>query len=186
MQRIHPPTHTSPFLFLATTDFQKKFPGAIKSAKVGFMSPLSSPRIKNPNYRQVCSGQSGHVEVLNVELNDPSKYFEELVRFFFTFHDPTLKDRQGNDVGFQYSSWIFCDGDEQFQIAKKVKEELQVALDRRVVTAFTNRKVETQITDLSSFTEAHAEHQEYLFKNPNGYCNHRIRLKKWYELKEKQ
>jgi peptide-methionine (S)-S-oxide reductase len=166
-------------------DFQKRFPGAVKKARVGFMSPLRSPRIKNPTYEQVCTGQSGHVEVLYVELNDPSKHFEELCRFFFTFHDPTLKNRQGNDAGFQYSSWIFCGDNEQFQIAQKVKRALQVAIDRKVITAYVNSGVQTQITDLSEFTEAHAAHQEYLFKNPNGYCNHRIRVTKWYELKEK-
>jgi peptide-methionine (S)-S-oxide reductase len=170
---------------LCPSDFQKEFPGAIKKARVGFMSPLQSTRIKNPTYKQVCTGQSGHVEVLYVELNDPSRHFEELCRFFFTFHDPTLKERQGNDVGFQYSSWIFCGDDEQFQIAEKVKEELQIAIDRRIVTQFFNKTVQTQITKLSEFTEAHAAHQEYLSKNPNGYCNHRIRLRKWNVLKEK-
>mmetsp|Transcript_19944 Transcript_19944/g.32199 ORF Transcript_19944/g.32199 Transcript_19944/m.32199 type:complete len:195 (+) Transcript_19944:347-931(+) len=172
--------------FLYFLDFQKQFPGAIKKALVGFVSPLASPRIKNPTYKQVCTGESGHVEVLYVELNNPSKHFEELCRFFFTFHDPTLKNRQGNDVGFQYSSWIFCDDKEQFQIAQKVRNELQVAMDQKVVTAFSNRQVETQLADLSEFTQAHTEHQEYLFKNPNGYCNHRIRLKQWYELKKKK
>jgi peptide-methionine (S)-S-oxide reductase len=166
-----------------TTDFQKKFPGAIKEATVGFMSPEDKPRIKSPNYKQVCTGQSGHVEVLYVELNDPKKHFEELCRFFFTFHDPTLINRQGHDRGFQYSSSIFCDDDEQFEIAKKVKEELQGALDLGVVKAFESRKVETQIFPLKEFTAAEAEHQEYLFKNPKGYCNHRIRMKEWYELK---
>ena len=148
------------------------------------MSPLKVPRIKNPTYEQVCSGTSGHVEVLYVELNEPQKHFEELCRFFFTFHDPTLKDRQGNDRGFQYSSWIFCADDEQLKIANKVKMELQGAIELRAVTAFQGRKVETQIGPLHEFTEALAEHQEYLFKHPNGYCNHRIRMKEWYELKD--
>jgi peptide-methionine (S)-S-oxide reductase len=170
---------------LYLSDFQKEFPGAIKKARVGFMSPLQSPRIKNPTYKQVCTGKSGHIEVLHVELIDPSRHFEELCRFFFTFHDPTLKVRQGNDVGFQYSSWIFCADNEQFQIAKKVKNELQVAIDREIVSQFVNRTVETQLTKLSEFTEAQAAHQEYLSKNPNGHCNHRIRLRKWYVIEEK-
>lgn len=164
-------------------DFQKKFPGAIKEAKVGFMSPLDKPRIKNPTYFEVCSGRSGHVEVLFVELNDPQKHFEELCRFFFTFHDPTLKDRQGNDRGFQYSSWIFCGDDEQFEIAKRVKGQLQIAIDQKVVKVFQDRWVVTKICELKEFTVAQAAHQEYLFKNPNGYCNHRIRMKQWFEPK---
>lgn len=149
------------------------------------MSPLGTPRVKNPTYAEVCSGTSGHVEVLYVELNDPSQHFEELCRFFFTFHDPTLKNRQGNDVGFQYSSWIFCSDDEQFRIAQKVKRELQGAIDKHAVRAYKTQTVHTQIADLAEFTPATEEHQEYLLKNPNGYCNHRIRLKQWYELKEK-
>lgn len=75
-------------------DFQKKFPNSIKKAKVGFMSVDPENAIKNPNYRQVCSGTTGYVEVLYVELNDPASTFEPLVRFFFQFHDPTTKDRQ--------------------------------------------------------------------------------------------
>jgi len=143
------------------------------------MSPHAHPKIKNPTYRQVCTGTSGHVEVLYVELNNPQLHFEELCRFFFSFHDPTLKDRQGNDRGFQYSSWIFCADDAQFEIAKKVKGELQAAIDQKIVTAFSGKRVETQITDLRKFTAAQADHQQYLAQNPNGYCNHRIRLKKW-------
>ena len=163
-------------------DFQKKFPGSIKRTEVGFMSPLDKPRIANPTYRQVCTGTSGHVEVLYVELNNPAEHFEELCRFFFTFHDPTLKDRQGNDRGFQYSSWIFCDDEEQLEIAKRVKQELQGAIDVGAIgnKIFESKTVETQICDLKEFTKAEEEHQMYLFNNPNGYCNHRIRLKQWY------
>ena len=167
-----------------TSDFQKKFPESIATATVGFMCPDENPRIQNPTYDQVCRGTSGHVEVLYVELSDPKKHFEEVCRFFFTFHDPTLKDQQGNDRGFQYSSWMFCDGEEQLKIAKKVKAELQGAIDLGAVTAFSGKTVETQIGPLREFTEAEAEHQEYLFKNPNGYCNHRIRMKQWFEVKD--
>lgn len=144
------------------------------------MSPLDQPKIKNPTYKDVCTGRSGHVEVLHLEMQDPKKHFEELIRFFFTFHDPTLKNRQGNDTGFQYSSWIFCGDDEQYAIAKKVRGELQAALDERKYRVFSNKTVETQLCDLKSFTKAGAEHQDYLAKNPTGYCNHRIRTKEWY------
>jgi len=149
------------------------------------MSPEAQPRIKNPTYEQVCTGRSGHVEVLYVELNNPKKHFEEVLRFFFTFHDPTLKDRQGNDRGFQYSSWIFCGDDEQFEIARKVRAELQDAMkhSKSVRGVFKNPTVETQLSDLKEFTIAGDEHQNYLARNPTGYCNHRIRLKQWHELK---
>ena len=169
-------------------DFQKRFPGSIDvdKTKAGFMSPFQRPRIEKPTYRQVCTGTSGHVEVLYVELNDPAKHFEELCRFFFMFHDPTIKDRQGNDIGFQYSSWIFTDGPEQFRIAQKVRNELQAAMNTKAVPqgTYRNRTIETRLANLSEFTEAGPEHQEYLARNPNGYCNHRIRLKKWYTIEQ--
>jgi peptide-methionine (S)-S-oxide reductase len=167
-------------------DFQAKFPGSIKSAKVGFMSPHDSNRIKNPTYEQVCSGKSGHIEVLTIELNDPEKHFEELIRFFFQFHDPTTKNRQGNDRGFQYASWVFCGDDEQFKIAEKVRDELQNMIDVGALRCFEGKKVTTHFTPLQHFTAAQAAHQEYLMKNPNGYCNHRLRFKQYPQLKEEK
>lgn len=135
--------------------------------------------MENPTYRQVCSGSTGHVEVLEVELNDPDKNFEELIKFFFMFHDPTTLNRQGNDVGTQYASYIFCDGEEQIKIANKVKDELQAAMDAGKVKSYVGKKVETAIGPMTTFYPAHEEHQEYLMKNPNGYCNHRFRFKEW-------
>ena len=163
-------------------DFQKMFPNSIKNCAVGFMSPESKPKYKNPTYEQVCTGASGHIEVLYVELNEPEKHFEELIRFFFQFHDPTTKNRQGNDSGFQYASWIFCDDTAQTTIATKVMNELQIALDRKLVSCYNNSKITTQITPLTPFTKATSQHQQYLEKNPNGYCNHRIRLPKWVDV----
>jgi peptide-methionine (S)-S-oxide reductase len=164
-------------------DFQKKFPNSIKNCAVGFMSPKSNPLYKNPSYEQVCTGASGHIEVLYVELNEPEKHFEELIRFFFQFHDPTTKNRQGNDTGFQYASWIFCSDDVQTKIASKVLDELQDAINQRAVTCYTNSKITTQISPITEFTKATLYHQQYLEKNPNGYCNHRIRLPQWVEVK---
>ena len=162
-------------------DFQKRFPDSIKSASVGFTSPdpVAPP---NPSYRAVCSGETGHVEVLNVELNDPEKHYEELIKFFFMFHDPTTKDRQGNDAGTQYASAIFTNGAEQARIAEKVKAELQGLVDAKKVTRYANSQVETKLFAANPFYEAHAEHQEYLMKNPGGYCNHFYRFKEWPEL----
>lgn len=162
-------------------DFQKRFPNAVKSAKVGFMSPDANAK-PNPSYRAVCSGSTGNVEVLNVELNDPDKHYEELIKFFFMIHDPSTKDRQGNDVGTQYASAIFFNGEEQARIAHKVKAELQELVDAKRVTRYANDKVETKIFAANPFYEAHAEHQEYLMKNPGGYCNHFYRFKEWPEL----
>ncbi|GKY92759.1 peptide-methionine (S)-S-oxide reductase activity [Mayamaea pseudoterrestris] len=158
-------------------DFQKMFPGSIASAAVGFMSPETNA-MKNPSYRQVCSGSTGHVEVLNVELNEPEKHFEELIKFFYMFHDPTTKDRQGNDMGSQYGSAIFCSDVQQKEIAGKVKTELQSLLDAGKVK-YSGKKIETGIYDIQTFYPAHDEHQAYLEKNPSGYCNHFMRFKEW-------
>jgi peptide-methionine (S)-S-oxide reductase len=121
------------------------------------------------------------VEVLLVELNDPDKHFEDLIRFFFMFHDPTTMNRQGNDAGTQYASYIFCGDEEQMKVANKVKEELQSAVDARKVK-YESSKVMTAIAPMTKFYPAHEEHQEYLMKNPNGYCNHRFRFKEWPQL----
>ena len=164
-------------------NFQEKFPGAIKSCSVGFMSPSSAPKYKNPTYQQVCSGASGHIEVLFVELNEPEKHFEELIRFFFKFHDPTTENRQGNDSGFKYASWIFCADESQTAIATKVRDELQAAINQRAVVCYERKAISTKITPITEYTKAQAGHQEYLAKNPNGYCNHRIRLKEWVNIK---
>ena len=105
--------------------------------------------------------------------------FEPLIKFFFQFHDPTTKDQQGNDVGTQYSSVIFCDDDAQTSIANKVKIELQQLVDDGKIKAFVNKQVSTHIVRTTPFVEAHEEHQEYLDKNPSGYCNHAIRFNEW-------
>ena len=106
-------------------DFQKKFPGVIADAKVGFMNPNPNG-MKNPSYRQVCSGSTGHVEVLNIELtkkaSETPEVFEELMKFFYSFHDPTTMNRQGNDRGTQYGSVVFCSSEEQRVIAEAVKD----------------------------------------------------------------
>lgn len=160
-------------------DFQEKFPNSIKRATVGFMSPEAQPRFRRPSYKDVCTGRTGHVEVLFVKLNDPAANFEELIRFFFMFHDPTTKNRQGNDRGTQYASWIFCADAAQTAIAKRMRDELQGSLDKGNVRAYANKTVTTAIGPLREFTKAEEHHQRYLEKHPQGYCNHRIRFKTW-------
>jgi peptide-methionine (S)-S-oxide reductase len=139
--------------------------------------------MKDPSYRQVCSGITGHVEVLNVELNDPTpEIFEELLKFFFQFHDPTTLNSQGNDKGTQYASYIFTTDDKQKEIAEKVIKNLQALLDNKQIKAFAKDSVTTKVADATEFYVAHAEHQEYLAKNPNGYCNHYVRFHNWPEI----
>ena len=102
--------------------------------------------------------------------------------FLFTiinYTDPTTKDRQGNDAGTQYASWIFCSDNEQIQIANKVKTELQQFVTAGKISSYSGKTVSTDIGPTYEFYPAQAEHQEYLDKNPSGYCNHRIRFNKW-------
>jgi peptide-methionine (S)-S-oxide reductase len=160
-------------------DFQKKFPDSIKSASVGFMSPNPSTSLTGPTYRQVCSGRTGFVEVLQVELNNTEKDFKELIKFFFMFHDPTTENRQGNDVGTQYASVIFVSDDEQEQIVTNVISQLQLHLDASKKNLYQNNQITTKVFKATEFYPAHEEHQEYLMKNPSGYCNHRFRFKDW-------
>jgi peptide-methionine (S)-S-oxide reductase len=165
-------------------DFQERFPGSIKDCKVGFMNPDNDTTIPNPTYEQVCKGSTGYVEVLFVELRHPEVYFEELIRFFFMFHDPTTLNQQGNDKGTQYGSWIFCADEAQEKIAEKVYRQLQDLITAGSLPGVYERpKISTKIIGLSNFVPAHEEHQEYLFKNPKGYCNHRLRLDEWLAFK---
>ncbi|GMH85467.1 hypothetical protein TrVE_jg5311 [Triparma verrucosa] len=159
-------------------DFQKRFPGSVKNASVGFMSP-NPDAMKNPSYRQVCSGSTGHVEVLDLELTDPQAHYEELIRFFYMFHDPTTKNRQGNDMGSQYSSYIFTYDQEQSKVASRVTKELQDHISRGTLNSFESETVKTKIGDATVYYKAMQEHQDYLASNPNGYCNHYFRFKSW-------
>ena len=161
-------------------NFQKKFPNSIADSKVGFMSENPHNPIKNPTYKQVCAGNTGYVEVLNIKLKNPTpQLFEELIRFFFTFHDPTTMNRQGNDWGSQYASVIFCTDDVQVEIARKIRKELQQLLTDNKLKVFAQKEVSTGIVEYSKFVKAHEAHQRYLSKHPLGYCNHRIRFKNW-------
>jgi peptide-methionine (S)-S-oxide reductase len=94
------------------------------------------------------------------------------------FHDPTTKNRQGNDAGTQYASVIFVNDDVQKQIAEEVTAELQQAVNDGKVK-YEGKTVETAIVPMQKYYPAHEEHQEYLMKNPYGYCNHRFRFKEW-------
>jgi peptide-methionine (S)-S-oxide reductase len=133
------------------------------------MSPNPSATRTNISYQEVCQGRSGYVEVLLVELRDPQSHFEELVRYFFSIHDPTTLNRQGSDRGSQYQSIIFCADEHQVEIATRVKEELQQLLNRGAVRCFERKRVRTRIVNMSYFIEATERHQNYLNKNPNGY-----------------
>ena len=136
--------------------------------------------VVKPTYRQVCNGDTGHVEVVQLEYDATKTTYEDLVKFFFCMHDPTTLNRQAGDHGTQYASVIFVHNDEQRKIAEKVKASLQAALNSKKVTFarnFENTDLATDIRAAGPFYEAHEEHQDYLFKNEGGYCSHRYYIK---------
>jgi len=155
----------------------------VVSSAVGFMGGGTTGD-RAPSYEEVCRGNTGHVEVLDLTLaDDPingrAAQYEELLRYFFSFHDPTTPDRQGNDAGSQYASAVFVHDEAQRAVAEKVKAELQALVTSKKITAYYGPKVVTAIRPASTFYPAHESHQDYLSKNPGGYCNHRIRFKAW-------
>jgi peptide-methionine (S)-S-oxide reductase len=128
------------------------------------VSGFTGGNIKNPPYREVITGRTGHAEAIEVHF-DPSKIsFEDLLYIFFATHDPTTLNRQQNDVGTQYRSAIFYHSEEQKTTAKKVKEQLEKE------KVFANPIV-TEITEAGPFYVAEQEHQEYYDHHRNQpYC----------------
>jgi len=142
---------------------ERKFwqlPG-VYSTSVGYAAGATP----NPTYEEVCSGYTGHNEVVRV-VYDPSKVsYEALLKTFWESHDPTQGMRQGGDVGTQYRSAIYTHSDAQQKLAEVSKRSYQEALAR------ANRgTITTEIRDAPDFFYAEEYHQQYLAKNPNGYC----------------
>jgi len=120
----------------------------------------------NATYEEVCSGQTGHIELVMVAY-DPAKIaYTDLLKPFFEEHDPTQGMRQGNDIGTQYRSAIFTTTPEQREQAEAARDAYQQSLAKAGKTAV----ITTQIADAPPFYYAEDYHQQYLAKNPNGYC----------------
>ena len=127
-------------------------------------SGYAGGHVTNPSYKQVCSGTTGHAEVVQVCFDPAQITFADLLRVFFTTHDPTTKDRQGNDVGPQYRSIILTHSDTQAATAKSVMQEIAAA-------KLWPAPIVTQIEPLAVFYPAEAEHDDYYARNPwSGYC----------------
>jgi len=156
--------------------FNSLAPGSVKSGAVGFMHP-SANAPANPSYREVCSGRTGFVEVYDCEFDGKSETYERLCRFFFSFHDPTTQDRQGNDRGTQYSSVLFFYDDAQKAIAERVKGEVQDLINQGKIRNYESKQITTAVIPATKFYAAQEDHQKYLEKNPWGYCNHAYRWK---------
>jgi peptide-methionine (S)-S-oxide reductase len=119
----------------------------------------------NPTYQEVCSGRTGHNEVVFVVYDPDVISYEDLLRVFWESHNPTQGMRQGNDVGTQYRSGIYTYSEEQRQLAEASRDQYQQALQQA-----GHGEITTEIVDAPEFYYAEDYHQQYLAKNPNGYC----------------
>lgn len=118
----------------------------------------------NPTYEQVCTGNTGHAEVIQVQFENETISFEALVRLFFKSHDPTTRNRQGHDVGTQYRSAIFTHSDEQQQIATRIKSELDNA-------HVFSKPIVTEVQPAETFYPAEDYHQDFYARNKtHPYC----------------
>ena len=132
-------------------------------------SGYSGGNIENPTYEQVCTGNTGHAEVLNIVFDPEKISYKNLLQVFFASHDPTTLNRQGNDIGTQYRSVIFYHNESQQKTALEVIKQIQ---------PYFSDKIVTEITELPTFYEAEQEHQDFYKNNPNyGYCNYVIEPK---------
>ena len=128
------------------------------------VSGYAGGTVKNPTYKQVCDGTTGHAEVTQITYDPKVVSYDELLEIFFKTHDPTTLNRQGADIGTQYRSVIFYHNDEQKQKAEYYKSELNKS-------GAWNNPVVTEISPLINFYSAEDYHQDYYANNPNqGYC----------------
>ncbi|PIE98462.1 MAG: peptide-methionine (S)-S-oxide reductase [Propionibacterium sp.] len=135
-------------------------PGVSNTA-VGFMGGST----ENPSYAETCTGKTGHTETVQVVFDPEKISYAQLVQLFFENHDPTQGDRQGNDIGSQYRSAIFTTSEDQSRTAHALLADYQQALSAAGYGAIT-----TTIEPAEQFYYAELFHQQYLSKNPNGYC----------------
>ena len=127
-------------------------------------SGYSNGQAVNPTYEQVCTGRTGHNEVVKVEFDTAQISLREILEIFFVIHDPTTKDRQGNDVGTQYRSGIYTTDEAQQKVAAEVIREIG---ESKTYSA----PIVTEVVPLANYSTAEAYHQDYFVNHPNqGYC----------------
>src|SRR5207237_2854867 len=122
--------------------------------------------LPNARYEDVKTGRTGHAESLEIEFDPEKTSYDAILDFFFSLHDPTTAQRQGNDIGSQYRSAIFVHDESQREAAKKAIERAQSTWPRPIVT---------EVVDAKPFWPAEEYHQDYLQKHPNGYTCHYVR-----------
>ena len=170
--------------FVSATPLQPPFPNGLERAVVGMGCFWGAERLfweragvyttavgyagghtQNPTYEEVCSGRTGHNEVVLVAFDPQTISYEHLLRTFWEGHDPTQGMRQGNDVGTQYRSGIYTFSDSQHLAAEASRERYQIELG-----AARHGEITTEIVPAPDFYYAEGYHQQYLAKNPGGYC----------------
>ncbi|MGH1376521.1 MAG: peptide-methionine (S)-S-oxide reductase MsrA [Alphaproteobacteria bacterium] len=149
--------------FWGMQDLIRKRPGII-STRVGY----TGGHTQNPTYPDICTGQTGHAEAIEITFDPAQTTYRAVLEFFFQMHDSTTVNQQGNDIGTQYRSAIFTCNEEQKNVAQQLIKDIDNA-------AFLDGPVVTQVTESSTFYEAEENHQDYLEKHPNGYTCHFIR-----------
>lgn len=145
--------------FWGVEAYFKKLKGVLNTS-VGY----TGGNAENPTYRQVCTGMTMHAEAVEIEYDPNVISYEKLLKHFWKIHDPTSLDRQGNDWGTQYRSAIFYHSEEQKQIAEKMIDELNKSGKYK-------NKIVTNVVKAGIFYPAEEYHQDYLDKNPGGYCH---------------
>ena len=133
----------------------------VDATAVGYMGGYTP----NPTYEEVCSGMTGHTEAVRVIFDSKKISYEELLRVFWESHNPTQGMRQGNDLGTQYRSAVYTHNETQRKLALSSKDIYQLNLSEKSFGLIT-----TEISNAESFYYAEDYHQQYLAKNPNGYC----------------
>jgi peptide-methionine (S)-S-oxide reductase len=125
-------------------------------------SGYTGGEVENPTYKQVCTGRTGHAEVVKITFDPAVISYEDLLRVFFTIHDPTTLNRQGADIGTQYRSAIYTHDEAQAEAAKKIIAEFSKIWPGKIVT---------EVTPEETFYQAEPEHDDYFARNPYaGYC----------------
>ncbi len=150
--------------FWGMEDLLKKIPGVLDT-EAGFTGGTTP----NPTYDQVVTGRTGHTEAVKVVFDPARISYEELLeKWFFRMHDPTTRNRQGNDVGSQYRSAIFATSEAQRETAERVKARVEAS-------GKWSGPIVTEIVEAGPFTPADEDHQDYLSKHPGGYSCHYLR-----------
>lgn len=150
--------------FWGMEEIIRKIPGVIETT-VGYTGGVT----KSPTYKDICTGQTGHAEALEIKF-DPAKlsFADLLEKYFFRMHDPTTLNRQGNDRGTQYRSAIFVHSDAQMEVAQQMIAKVSQ-------TGLWKDPIVTEVVPASNFYPAEDDHQDYLQKNIGGYTCHFLR-----------